>query len=79
MSDKFFVITVPVGDDEIICDLCNRDIEENEGGSFIGSYSVCSICTKRILKTASKKEKEEIEIINGNFREAVLKKRRGEI
>ena len=70
------VISIPPSD-EIICDICNRLIEDEkeEGGSFIGTYSVCPRCTERILKTASDKEKEEIELITGSFINAVRQKR----
>ena len=50
---------IPVGD-IVICDVCNRLIDDmsEKGGSFIGSYAVCPVCTERILKNSSEEEKD---------------------
>ena len=62
MSDNWVIIHVPIGDDEVICDLCNADIGDEEGGSFIGTYAVCQNCTDRILKNSNEKEKNDMEL-----------------
>lgn len=61
----------------VICDNCNRVIEDEqeEGGSFMGSYSVCPRCTERVVRLADEKEKATFQFIQGSFKRAVLKKR----
>jgi len=67
------VIVVWPGDDEVICDLCNQDITETEGGSFLGDYSLCSNCTMRVSKKSSPDELKEMKIFEKNFRAEVVK------
>jgi len=62
--------------EEVICDFCNNSYDDDsvEGGCFIGTYAVCPECTKDVKSS----EEEEIEFIQGSFRQAVLKKRNGD-
>ena len=77
MKDNLWdVVFVPIPDDEVICDLCNFDIDDEQGGSFIGSYCVCSDCTTGILSRDGKKE--EMETIEGSVKAECIKRRRGE-
>lgn len=70
-----FLDVIDIGD-EVICDFCNLSFDDDsaEGGCFIGSYAVCPECTKGIKPS----DEEEIEYIQGPFRQAVLKKRDGD-
>lgn len=64
--------------EEVVCDTCSRLIESDleEGGSFMGSYSVCPQCTERIVKLASEEEMATFKFIQGSFRTTVLLKRK---
>jgi ssDNA-binding Zn-finger/Zn-ribbon topoisomerase 1 len=69
------ICVLPAGD-QVICDLCNSEVDDAaEGGSFSGSYSLCPKCTKRIWANSSEVEKKEITLVEGPFKTAVLKKR----
>ena len=74
-SDSIIVIQAFCQDNEVICDLCNAEISNEEGGSFVGSYSLCQACTKNVLADATMQDKEEMVIFEKNFRTEVLKKR----
>jgi hypothetical protein len=69
------VIIVMPSDEEVICDLCNGEIGTEEGGSFVGSYSLCVECTKRVFAGASAQEKKDMIIFEKDFRAEVIKKR----
>lgn len=70
------IIEALPGNDQVICDLCNAEIDETaEGGSFSGSYSLCPECTQRIWKSANEEERREITLVPGAFKSAVLQKR----
>ena len=68
------IIVVP-SDEEVICDLCNEEISPDEGGGFVGSYSLCNECTKKVFADASAQEKQEMLIFEKDFRAEVIKKR----
>ena len=70
------VIIVMPSDEEVICDLCNEDISPDEGGSFVGSYSLCNECTQKVFAGASTQEQKEMIIFKKDFRTEVIKKRR---
>lgn len=71
-SSLWDVIVVCPPNNEVICDLCNSQVEpEEEGGCFVGSYAVCPECTRKKSKDFLK----EAELVTGSFVKAVLQKR----
>lgn len=69
------IIIVMPSNEEVICDLCNKEIGEEEGGGFVGSYSLCSECTQKVFAGASAQEKQEMIIFEKAFKGEVIKKR----
>ena len=65
--------------ESVVCDYCNADIPDDsvQGGCFAGSYAVCPRCAEGVFKNAEKDDWKNIELINGSFRKAVLKRRNG--
>lgn len=74
--EQWTIIDATPANDEVICDLCNAEIDDQmEGGSFSGSYALCSECTQRIWRQANEEERKEIQLVQGPFKLAVLRKR----
>lgn len=65
-----FVIIVDPGD-EVICDLCNAEIGEEEGGAFCGSYAICEVCKEKMLASGS----DDLQVYPKNFKQVVLQNR----
>lgn len=69
------IIMVRADDSEVICDLCNAEIGMEEGGGFMGSYSLCQKCLERIMANASPKERKAMVVFEKYFKKEVIKKR----
>ena len=60
------VETIPIPDDEIVCDLCNATIDDLDPVPVIGGHALCADCCVRLFEFDPRKERPDfVEVEKG--------------